>query len=52
MQNNEINKSTDIEKQEPPKIESAPDERSGIHIQGHVKIFDPETQEVFMNGRA
>lgn len=29
-----------------------PDERGGIQVQGHVKIFDPETQEVFVNGRA
>ena len=29
-----------------------PDERSGIHVQGHIKIFDPQTKEVFVNGRA
>jgi hypothetical protein len=52
MQDNEINKSTDTKKQEQPVVEKAPDERSGIYLQGHIKIFDPETQEVFMNGRA
>jgi hypothetical protein len=50
MQDNEINKSTDTKEQ--PVVEKAPDERSGIYLQGHIKIFDPETQEVFMNGRA
>jgi hypothetical protein len=29
-----------------------PDERGSIHIQGHIKIFDPKTKEVFVNGRA
>jgi len=28
-----------------------PDERGSIHIQGHIKIFDPETQEVFVDKR-
>lgn len=34
------------------KIEKTPDEKGGIYLQGHVKIFDPETKEVFMDGRA
>ena len=29
-----------------------PDERSGILIQGHLKIHDPKTKQVFVNGRA
>lgn len=29
-----------------------PDERGGIYIQGHIKIFDPETKEVFVQERA
>ena len=29
-----------------------PDERGGIHVQGHIKIFDPETKEVFVEKRA
>lgn len=29
-----------------------PDERGGIHIQGHIKIFDPETKEIFVQERA
>jgi hypothetical protein len=28
-----------------------PDERGGIHVQGHIKIFDPETKEVFVDKR-
>ena len=29
-----------------------PDERGSIHIQGHIKIFDPETNETFIEARA
>ncbi len=28
-----------------------PDEQSSLHIQGHIKIFDPETKEVFVDKR-
>jgi len=28
-----------------------PDERSGVHLQGHIKIFDPETNEIFVDKR-
>ena len=27
-------------------------ETGGFHFEGHIKIFDPETKEVFVNGRA
>ena len=28
-----------------------PDETSGLHVQGHIKIFDPESGEVFIDKR-
>lgn len=28
-----------------------PNENSGIHIEGHIKIWNPETQEIFVNKR-
>ena len=28
-----------------------PDERGGISVQGHIKIFDPETKEVYVDKR-
>ena len=31
--------------------EKQPDENSGIYVQGHLKIFDPETKEVFLDKR-
>ena len=29
-----------------------PDERGSFHLQGHIKIFDPETKEVFVAKRS
>ena len=29
-------------------IEKQPDERGGINVRGHIKIFDPETNEIFV----
>ncbi len=31
------------------KIIKTPDENQGLDIQGHIKIFDPETQEVYVD---
>lgn len=28
-----------------------PDENSGFHVEGHIKIFDPDTKEVFIDKR-
>jgi hypothetical protein len=58
MNDNEINKYMDKKMQDStintqPTAAPAkqPDERGGIHLQGHIKIFDPETNEVFVNKR-
>jgi hypothetical protein len=44
-----MQQSVDINK---PQIEKRPDERGGIDVQSHIKIFDPETNEVFVQERA
>jgi len=31
--------------------EKQPDEQSGIHVQGHIKIFDPESGDVYVDKR-
>ena len=53
MINNAINKSMDQKVQETmtKQTQRQPDERGGIHVQGHIKIFDPETKEVFVDKR-
>ena len=51
---NKINKNMDTNKQEEVSVESekTPDEKGGIYVEGRIKIFDPETKEVYVNGRA
>jgi hypothetical protein len=53
MANNEINKNMDTKLQENSmQVEKKqPDERGGVHVQGHIKIFDPETKEVYVDKR-
>jgi hypothetical protein len=40
---------TQIKEEKPVKPQRRPDETSGIQIRGHIKIFDPETNEVFID---
>ena len=36
---------------QPQKTTSRPNEVGGVHFEGHIKIFDPETKEVFIDKR-
>jgi hypothetical protein len=47
------NDNTDKNMQEKTQdnIEKKPDETGGIHVQGHIKIHDPESGEVFIDKR-
>jgi hypothetical protein len=47
----EQDKEQDTEKMETQQPERKPDETGGIHVQGHIKIFDPESGEIFINKR-
>ncbi len=40
----------DKSKQEVNKL-TKPDEKGGVHVEGHIKIFNPETQEVYVDKR-
>jgi hypothetical protein len=37
------------EKTEENAVETKPNEKSGIYVRGHIKIFDPKTNEVFID---
>ena len=50
MDNTAINKSMDTNLNQ-TQPEKKPDERGGIYLQGHLKIFDPESEEVFVDKR-
>jgi len=52
MDNKAINNNMDNNSKEMQKnLAKQPDERGGVHVQGHIKIFDPETKEVYVNKR-
>lgn len=47
----EQKKEQDTQKMENQKPERKPDENGGVHVQGHIRIFNPETGEEFVNKR-
>jgi len=50
MESNENKMSQNQEKTTQPQ-EKRPNETGGFHFEGHIKIFDPETKEVFIDKR-
>lgn len=52
MDKNTINNNMDENQQTKVEPEKKPDEKGGIYVEGRIKIFDPETKEVYVNGRA
>ena len=49
MEDKKDTKMTENQPQQPTN--SQPNEQGNLHIQGHIKIFDPETKEVFVDKR-
>ena len=47
MENNKVEKMQETIQQPAEK----PNENGGFHIEGHIKIFDPETKEIFIDKR-
>jgi hypothetical protein len=47
----EQDKEQDKQQMETQKPERKPDENGGVHVQGHIRIFNPETGEEFVNKR-
>jgi hypothetical protein len=50
MDKEAINKRMDT-KLNQTQPEKKPDEKSGIYLQGHIKIWDPETKEIYVDKR-
>jgi hypothetical protein len=50
MDNNE-NKNMPVNPQQSNDLDSQMTELPGVKVQGHIKIYDPETQEVYVNKR-
>jgi hypothetical protein len=40
---------TKLEKTEENVVDIKPNEKSGVYVRGHIKIFDPKTKEVFID---
>jgi hypothetical protein len=51
MINNEMNTNKSTTNAEKPEIKKKPDENSGVYFSSSVKIYDPETNEVFVQKR-
>lgn len=50
METNENDKMP-LKSEQPTNDDSSLNDQSGVKLQGHIKIFDPETEEVFVNKR-
>jgi hypothetical protein len=48
---NNDNTDTNMQEKTLDNIEKKPDENGGIHVQGHIKIFDPESGQVYIDKR-
>jgi hypothetical protein len=48
---NNDNTDKTMEEKTQDNIERKPDETGGIHVQGHIKIFDPESGQVYIDKR-
>lgn len=51
MMETEETKMPENQENKSQKPESRPNEVGGVHFEGHIKIFDPETKEVFIDKR-
>jgi hypothetical protein len=51
MMETEETKMPENQDNQPQKTTSRPNEVGGVHFEGHIKIFDPETKEVFIDKR-
>jgi hypothetical protein len=49
MESQETNMPENIEQKH--QVQTRPNETGGFHFEGHIKIFDPETKEVFIDKR-
>jgi hypothetical protein len=49
MEESKDNNMTENQLQTP--VQAQPNEQGSLHIEGHIKIFDPESKEIFVNKR-
>ena len=49
--NSTENKMPENQTKTPETTQALPNETGGVHFEGHIKIFDPDTKEVFIDKR-
>jgi len=49
--NTDMDKNTDLSMSNSTETEKKPDENGGVYVQGHIKIFDPNSGEVYVDKR-
>ena len=49
MSNTQSKQPVESKKEETPR---KPNEKGVIHVQGHMRIYDPKTQKTYVEGRA
>ena len=49
--NTDMDKNMEHLENDSMETDKKPDENGGVHVQGHIKIFDPESGEVYVNKR-
>lgn len=52
MINKSIGQNSVPDDKKPDEKSNKPNENNGVYVSSHIKIFDPETKEVFVQKRA
>ena len=52
MINNSVGKKLESDDKKPENEQKKPNENNGVYLSSHVKIFDPNTKEIFVQKRA
>jgi hypothetical protein len=47
-----INMKEPVKKEPQPSLDKKPNEKNGVIVSSHIKIFDPNTKEVLVQKRA
>lgn len=52
MINNSVGKKSETDDKKPEIQPKKPNENNGVYLSSHIKIYDPNTKEVFVQKRA
>ena len=52
MINKSVGQNSKPDDKKPVVVDKKPNENNGVYVSSHVKIFDPNTKEIFVQKRA